>query len=142
LVKNIPDQAETIRVPKEEVLEAMSLVVGFDDLKEKIAQKVEDRDRTHFLLEGPPACGKTLIMEGVRVAVKDAYLAFGSRTSGAGLSDVLFNFKPSVLLMDEADKMDKDTRAVLLGVMETGEIIETKSRKTRGVNLNTQVIAA
>jgi len=47
-----------------------------------------------------------------------------------------------VLLMDEADKMKSDCFSVLLGLMESGEILETKSQKTRGIKLDTMVIAA
>lgn len=129
-------------VPAESVLEAMGLVVGFDDLKQAIALAVESRRRIHFLLEGPPACGKSLIIEGIRTAVPTCYIAFGSRTSAAGLSSALFEHQPSVLLLDECDKMDNDCYAVLLGLMESGEILETKSRNTRGIQLETMVLAA
>jgi len=135
-------QHEATRVPAESILEAMDLVVGFDDLKQAIAQALESRRRINFLLEGPPACGKSLILEGVRAAVPDAYICFGSRTSGPGLSEALFTHQPSVLLLDEADKMNNETLAVLLGLMETGEVLETKSRKSRGIVLNTTVIGA
>lgn len=133
---------EAARVPAESVLEAMDLVVGFEDLKEAIARSVESRRRINFLLEGPPACGKSLILEGVRSAVPDAYMAFGSRTSGPGLSEALFTHQPTVLLLDEADKMNNEALAVLLGLMEQGEVLETKSRKSRGIVLNTTVLAA
>lgn len=135
-------EREFTKIPAESVLEAMDLVVGFDDLKEAIALAVETRRRINFLLEGPPACAKSLILEGVRSAVPDAYIAFGSRTSAAGLSDALFEYQPSVLLLDEADKMDNEVYAVLLGLMESGEVLETKSRKTRGVRLDTTIMAA
>jgi len=82
------------------------------------------------------------MLEGVRSAVPDAYIAFGSRTSASGLSEALFEFQPSVLLLDEADKMHNDVYSVLLGLMESGEILETKSRKTRGIKLDTMLIAA
>lgn len=133
---------EPVKVSAADVMDAMSLIIGYNDVKEKVARAVEARRKAHFLLEGPPAGAKSLFLEAVRNAVPDAYLAFGSRTSGAGLSDELFLHKPSVLLLDEADKMDKETLAVLLGVLESGEIIETKSKKTRGVKLNTQILAA
>lgn len=133
---------EFTKVPASSILEAMSLVVGFDDLKETIARAIEARRRAHFLLEGPPACAKSLILDGIRSAVPDAYIAFGSRTSAAGLSEILFEFQPSVLLMDEADEMQGDCFSVLLGLMEGGEILETKSQKTRGIKLDTIVIAA
>ena len=135
-------EREFAKIPAASVLEAMDLVVGFEDLKLAIARAVEARRRTNFLLEGPPACAKSLLLEGVRSAVPDAYIAFGSRTSAAGLSDALFEHQPSVLLLDEADKMDNDCYSVLLGLMESGEVLETKSRKSRGIRLETMVLAA
>ncbi len=142
LVAVLAMEREQTVIPAASVLEAMELVVGFDDLKEAIAYAVEGRRRTNLLLEGPPACSKSLILEAVRSAVPTAYIAFGSRTSAAGLSDALFEHQPTVLLLDEADKMHNDVYAVLLGLMEKGEILETKSKKTRGIQLNTMVIAA
>jgi hypothetical protein len=135
-------EREFAKVPADSILEAMELVVGFDDVKETIARAIEQRKRTHFLLEGPPACAKSIMLEAVRSSVPGSYISFGSRTSSAGLSDVLFEKQPLVLLMDEADKMRSDCFSVLLGLMESGEILETKSQKTRGIKLETMVIAA
>ena len=133
---------EFTKVPAADVKSAMDLVVGFEDIKDAIAKAVESRRRTNFLLEGPPACAKSIMLEGVRSAVPGAYIAFGSRTSASGLSEALFEHQPQVLLLDEADKMHSDVYSVLLGLMESGEILETKSRKTRGIKLNTMLIAA
>ena len=142
LVRAMMVEREASKIPAVSVLDAMDLVVGFEDLKDAIALAVESRRRINFLLEGPPASAKSLLLEGVRSAVPDAYIAFGSRTSGAGLSDVLFEHQPSVLLVDEADKMNNEVFAVLLGLMESGEVLETKSRRTRGIKLETLVIGA
>lgn len=130
------------RVPAAAVLAAMDLIIGFDDLKQAIAGAVESQRRIHFMLEGPPACAKSLILEGVRQAVPEAFIAFGSRTSAAGLSEMLFEKHPCILLLDEADKMRWDVYSVLLGLMEHGEVIETKSKKSRGIKLETTVLAA
>ena len=62
----------------------MDLVVGFDDVKEAIARAIESQKRIHFLLEGPAACAKSIMLEGVRASVPNAYIVFGSRTSAAG----------------------------------------------------------
>jgi len=129
-------------IPAAEIIEAMSLIVGFEDIKETLSYTIEERKRIHFLMEGPPACAKSLFLDAIRNSVPDAYMAFGSRTSGRGLSDALFEHKPSILLMDEADKMRHDVFSLTLGLMEAGEIIETKSGDTRGIKLNTMVIAA
>jgi len=135
-------EREFERVPAADIIEAMSLIVGFDDLKEAIARGIESQRKINYLLEGPPACAKSLILEAVRSAVPSAYIAFGSRTSAAGLSDALFENQPSILLLDEIEKMHNDCFSVLLGLMESGEILETKSKKTRGVKLDTMVIGA
>ncbi|MDO8634921.1 MAG: AAA family ATPase [Dehalococcoidia bacterium] len=136
------------------ILEKMEDIVGWDELKLVIASTLENEKRVHFLLSGPPACAKSLIIEAVRQAVPHvegpeheiitpgAEIAFGSRTSASGLSDLLFGRHPLVLLLDEIDKVHSDVFSVLLGLMETGEVIETKSKKTRGVRLATTVIAA
>ncbi len=142
LVWTLSMEREFSKIPADSVLEAMDLVVGFEDIKEAIALAVESRRRINFLLEGPPACAKSIMLEGVRSVVPDAYIAFGSRTSAAGLSDALFERQPSVLLLDEADKMENEVYSVLLGLMESGEVLETKSRKSRGIKLDTLIIAA
>ncbi|MDD4875859.1 MAG: ATP-binding protein [Dehalococcoidales bacterium] len=129
-------------IPAAVVLDAMSLLVGHDDLKLTIAKSIENRKRANFLLEGPPACGKSVLIDAVRSVVPDSYLAFGRSVSAAGLSDVLFEQQPGFLLLDEIEKMPPEAREVLLGVMETGEILETKSRRSRGIKLATNVIAA
>jgi len=135
-------EREFERVHAADILEAMSLIVGFDDIKQTIAQAIETRRQINFLLEGPPACAKSLILEAIRSAVPSAYIAFGSRTSASGLSEALFDHQPSILLLDEIEKMHQDCFSVLLGLMESGEILETKSRKTRGIKLDTMVIGA
>lgn len=133
---------EFSKVPADNIMDAMSLVIGFDDLKAEIAYSIEAGKRVHFLLEGPPACAKSLILEALRSSVPGAYPAFGSRTSAAGLSDILFEHQPSMLLLDEVDKMEHRCFSILLGLMEAGEILETKSQKTRGIKLKTSVIGA
>lgn len=133
---------EMQKIPAHNVLEAMSLIIGFEDIKETLARALENRKKINFLLEGPPACSKSLLLEGVRSVIPKAYMAFGSRTSASGLSEALFERQPEVLLLDEADKIHNDVFSVLLGLMESGEIIETKAKKIRGIKLSTMVIAA
>jgi Holliday junction DNA helicase RuvB len=128
----------------DEVMEQMNLIVGFDDIKLTLANAVSAQRRINFLLEGPPACAKSLMLDAIRRSVRGDYCyeAFGSRTSAAGLSDVLFEKKPKILLLDEADKMRHECYSVLLGLMETGAIIETKNGKIRDEVVDAMVIAA
>jgi hypothetical protein len=142
IFKRYQENAEAAKVSAEVVLKEMKIIFGYDDAKLRIAQAIESGNRVHWLLEGPPAGGKTLFLEAIRNAIPQSYLAFGSRTSGAGLSEVLFESRPPFLLLDEVEKMDKDASLVLLGILESGELIETKSKQSRGVVLDTRVIGA
>lgn len=131
-------------VPVSDVMEALEIIKGYDNLKKVLADVVHDQTRCHFLFSGPPACAKSLFLSGVQACIGSdrCYLAFGSRTTAAGLSDMLFEHQPDVLCMDEVDKMKTETLSLLLGLMETGEVIETKSGSRRGIKLNTLVLAA
>jgi hypothetical protein len=142
IFKKYRDNVEAARVKADAIIQAMDLIIGYEDCKKRIAQTIESGKRVHFLLEGPPAGGKTLFLEAIRNAIPQSYLAFGSRTSGAGLSEILFESRPPFLLLDEVEKMDKDASLVLLGLLESGELIETKSKQSRGVVLDTKVIGA
>jgi Holliday junction DNA helicase RuvB len=124
------------------VMESLEEVVGFDDIKVTLAQTLARRQRINFLLEGPPACAKSVILDGIQHAVQTSYMAFGSATTGPALSDILFERAPTVLLIDEVDKMKHDCYSILLGLMEKGIVIETKTGKTRQDKMDTMVIAA
>lgn len=134
--------AEEPAVSFEAVMDAFGLIVGFQDIKVEMARAISARQKINFLLEGPPACAKSLFLEGVRSVVVKSYMAFGSATSASGLSDALFEKQPQILLLDEADKMRNDVYSILLGLMERGEVIDTKYKKTRGIKLQTSVMGA
>jgi Holliday junction resolvasome RuvABC ATP-dependent DNA helicase subunit len=129
-------------VTVEAVVGAMEHIVGFEDLKPIIAEAIAFHKRTHFLLEGPPASVKSTILDAIRNVVPDSTMIFGRGTSAKGLSNKLFEEQPSVLLMDELDKSKKEVREMILGLMETGEIINTKADDSRGIVLDTLVFAA
>ena len=74
--------------------------------------------------------------------LKGAYFAMGSRVTAAGLTDAFFTYQPRVLCLDEIDKVPMDVTAVLLSVMETGDILETKYKRQRGLKPELAVFAA
>lgn len=129
-------------IPAASVLEAMDMIIGFDDIKKRMAWVINRQERVHFLLIGPPACAKSLFLEAIRSAVPEATIIFGSSTSAAGLSDVLFEKQPKFLLADELDKMRWDAFSIMLALLERGEILVTKSQNVRGIQLSTTVFAA
>jgi replication-associated recombination protein RarA len=124
------------------VMSAFDLIVGFRDIKVEIAKAISKRQKVNFLLIGPPACAKSLFLEGIASAVPNHVLAFGSSTTASGLSDELFKKQPAVLELDEADKLKRDAYSVLLGLLERGDVIEVKFLKSRGIHLETSVYAA
>ena len=116
-------------------------IIGYDDLKDEIRFTLREGRKSHYLLVGPPATAKSLfLMELGRL--NGTYPATGSRVSGAGLTDALFNYQPRILLLDEIDKIPMDATAVLLSVMETGDVLETKYKRHRGLKLDLNVFAA
>jgi hypothetical protein len=66
-----------------------------------------------------------------------------SRVSRAGLTWLLLEQKPRLLLLDEIDKVaDRECLAVLLSLMETGLVVETLHKRSRVEKLETIVVGA
>jgi len=139
LAGTVPSEKEVEAIPRD----VFDVIVGYDDLKENLIFALEGKRKLNFLLIGPPATAKTLFILCVQKVMGDkAYLATGSRVTAAGLSEVLLDYRPEVLLLDELDKMDMKSYAVLLSLMETGDVLETKHGRHGGIRLNTTVVAA
>ena len=116
-------------------------IIGYDDAKELIKFTLKDGRKGHFLLIGPPATAKSLFLMELG-KLSNIYQATGSTVSAAGLTDAFFQYQPRILLLDEIDKIPMDATAVLLSVMETGDVLETKYRRHRGLKLELNVFAA
>ena len=90
---------------------------------------------------GPPATAKSLfLMEVGRLS--GAYPATGSTVTGPGLTDALLTYQPKILILDELDKVRMDATAVLLSVMESGDVLQTKYRRHGGQKISLSVFAA
>ncbi len=115
-------------------------IIGYDDLKDEIKFTLREGRKSHYLLIGPPATAKSLfLLELGRLS--GTYPPTGSRVSGAGLTDAFFNYQPRILLLDEIDKIPMDATAVLLSVMEGGNVLETKYKRHRELKLDLVVFA-
>jgi len=125
------------RVPKD----LFSCIIGYDDIKNEMLHTLTEGIVSHYLLIGPPATSKSLFLMEVG-RLPEAYLATGSSVRGPGLTDALKTYRPTVLSLDEADKIPMDALAVLLSVMETGDVLETKFRRHSKASLNLSVFAA
>jgi len=116
-------------------------IINYEDLKEEIKFTLREGRKSHYLLIGPPATAKSLFLMELG-HISGTYPATGSRVSGAGLTDAFFNYQPRILILDEIDKIPMDATAVLLSVMESGDVLETKYKRHRGLSLDLVVVAA
>jgi Holliday junction resolvasome RuvABC ATP-dependent DNA helicase subunit len=117
-------------------------VVGYSDIKKLLLKSVASKDPVHILLTGPPSCSKTVFLLEMLEGLDDTYFVDAAGVSGAGMTDHLFSNNTKYLLIDEIDKMKKIDQAVLLNVMETGIVSETKLKgKTRQKKMKLWIFA-
>ena len=133
------------RTPIEQEIELpddlFACIIGYDDIKDEMKFTLREGKGSHYLMIGPPATAKSLfLMELGRLS--GAYQATGSTVTGPGLTDALLTYQPKILILDELDKVRMDATAVLLSVMESGDVLQTKYRKHGSQTINLSVFAA
>ncbi|MCL0048388.1 AAA family ATPase [Dehalococcoidia bacterium] len=117
-------------------------IVGHEKIKKLLRAVVLAAKPVHVLLWGPPALAKSLfLLELERVLGSRAHWALGSAVSKAGLQEMLLEFRPYVLLIDELDKMDGRDQAALLSVMEGGRVSRTKVGRMADEKIECRVVA-
>lgn len=115
-------------------------IVGYTDIKQIFKMSLESDKPVHILLVGPPASAKTLFMLEC-IKLERSFFTLGSHSTKAGMIDYLFENRPRYLLIDEIEYMPYKDQSVLLSLMETGILTETKSQKTKKTLLKTWVFA-
>jgi holliday junction DNA helicase RuvB len=115
-------------------------IIGYNNIKRLFSMALDSIEETHILLSGPPASAKTKFLQSLR-KLKSSYFVDGACTTKSGLIDCLFAYNPKYLLIDEIDKMSTKDQAMLLNLMETGIVSETKHNKTRTAKMKTSVFA-
>ena len=146
LGKRVIEAGEEPAVPEMETHELevpgdlFDVIEGYDDIKQLIGVVLRSEKPVHLLFTGVPASAKTMfLMELSRLG---APYILGSQASQAGIAEVLFDTQPQVLLVDEIDRIGTKDISVLLSLMATGIVSETKHGKQRSVTLDTRVFAA
>jgi DNA-binding NtrC family response regulator len=82
-----------------------------------------------------PSCSsKTIFLMEIMRGLDNACYVDCTNTTGAGLVDKLFNSTINYLLLDEIEKMSKKDQNVLLNVLETGMLVETKVQDKKQTN--------
>ena len=115
-------------------------IIGYEDIKKLFFLSFESQKPIHVLLVGPPASAKTLFMLGC-MKLDRSYFTLGTHSTKSGMVDYLFEKRPRYLVIDEIEHMPIKDQTVLLSLMETGIIAETKHMKTRNTQLKTWVFA-
>ena len=115
-------------------------IIGYADIKKLFSLSFESQRPIHILLVGPPASAKTLFMLGC-MKLDRSYFTLGTHSTKSGMVDYLFEKRPRYLVIDEIEHMPIKDQTVLLSLMETGIIAETKHMKTRNTQLKTWVFA-
>ncbi|MFQ6095156.1 MAG: hypothetical protein ACE5NN_03325 [Candidatus Bathyarchaeia archaeon] len=143
LQDGIPEN-EAIRAPSKITIPAdlFDTIIGYDDLKWLIRTSLTADQPVHFLFIGGPATAKTaFLLELARIRGTQYHL--GGSSTKVGLTDVLLDLAPRILLIDEFDKMNQDDFSILLSLCVTGLVKETKHGRRRQIELpRTQVFAA
>jgi len=146
LGKRVVETGEEPPVPELEVRklevpdDLFDVIEGYDDIKQLISVALRSEKPVHLLFAGVPASAKTMfLMELSRLG---APYILGSQASRAGIADLLFDTQPQIMLVDEIDRIGTKDISVLLSLMATGIVSETKHGKQREVTLDTRVFAA
>lgn len=142
LFKRIDDLFASNQKETSEEEKFFSNIVGYPEIKKLLLKSIVAKEPIHVLLIGPPSCSKTVFLLEILKGLDDTFFIDAVGVSGAGMMDHLFNDKTKYLLIDEIDKMKKNDQAVLLNVMETGILSETKLKgKTRQKKMKLWIFA-
>ena len=132
----IATTSASLEVPED----LFQVIEGYDDIKGLVRQVLDSEKPVHLLFTGTPGSAKTMFL--LELSRLGASYVLGSQASKAGMIDLLFEAEPRILLVDEIDRIGSKDIAILLSLMETGMVVETKHGKTRRMTLATKVFAA
>ena len=116
-------------------------IIGHGDIKMILNMAILSKKPVNVLLLGKPASAKTMFLTEIIRSFKQSLFIVGSNTTKAGLVNQLFETRPKFVLIDELEKMNAVDQTSLLHLMETGIISETKTNKTRQMELVSWVFA-
>jgi Holliday junction DNA helicase RuvB len=116
-------------------------IVGYENIKKIFLYAINSILPVHILLVGPPGSAKTLfLMECMKMP--RSYFTLGSHSTKSGMLNYLFANRPRNLIVDEIEYMPVKDQAILLSLMESGILSETKFEKTRKSVMRTWVFAS
>lgn len=118
----------------------LSTLVGYDDLKELIFRSLHAERPIHLLLIGPPASGKSIVLDEIDRLPRSRF-ALGGGSTKAGITQLLAEQRPRYLIIDEIDKANTEDLSTLLSLMESGLVSITKGHRQEQIRMKTWVFA-
>ncbi len=118
-------------------------IIGYAGIKRTFLRSLNSKEPVHILLVGPPGQAKTLFLKCIleTFGEKKTFFTVGGNSSKSGMIDVLFDMRPSYLLVDEIEHLKPEYQIALLSLMETGILTQTVHSKVRHIHLKTWVFA-
>jgi MoxR-like ATPase len=117
-------------------------IYSHQNIKQIILMALRAEQPVHILLTGEIGSGKTQFLESIKGYHEEkAYFTIGAHSTKAGMLDYLFEWHPRIILIDEIEHMPAKDQAVLLSLMESQILSETKYGRTRQVQLKCSVFA-
>jgi len=132
--------AEYSTVEVEVPPDLFDIIEGYHDIKGLILTVLGGDKPVHLLFTGVPASAKTMFL--MELARLGAPYILGSQSSRAGIAEVLFDIQPEILIVDEIDRIGDKDISILLSLMATGLVSQTKHNNRREAKLRTKVFAA
>lgn len=117
-------------------------VEGHDSIKGLLRNALESEKPVHVLLVGPPASGKTQLLQAIAALPRSRY-ATGPTISSSGLFSYLLDHPETRhLVIDELEKAAEPDLYMLLTLMESGKITRLQHRAIEEESRTVWVFAA
>lgn len=131
------EYSEKLELP----IDLFSVITGYDEVKELFIKSLLG-EPVDFLMAGLPGSSKTMFLSELERIGGATPTVLGGTASKVGIIDILFDYRPVILLLDEFEHLNPKDYTVLLSLCETRIISETKHGKQRRLELpNTRVFA-
>lgn len=106
-------------------------IIGYDDLKQIFLRSLQANKPVHIILIGTPATAKTMFLDELD-RLEDSVTVMAGTSTKVGLRDIIADYNPRFLIIDELDKISnsKDLSA-LNSWMESGRLTIAKHGEYR-----------
>lgn len=116
-------------------------IVNYDDVKAHFRAILDQPVAVGVLLIGPPASAKSMFLLELSRLPRSRYVT-ASSTTKSGLTDILLDYEPEYLMVDELDKGSARDYDTLLSLLQSGIVQRNQHNLNVQKVLRTKVFAA